>query len=101
MKVRVTTGLLSLVGVFCAPTVAGAQGPPRQSPVRFTEVVELEVRRSVRLPGSVESRDSSRVAAEVQGLVERLVVGGCNRRPGTYTSQVVQFRAILPSGFGQ
>jgi len=66
------TGLLLATGVVWAWTVAGAQGPGAPSAVRYTEVVEREVRRGVRLPGSVVSRASSLVAAEVDGLVERL-----------------------------
>ncbi|HET9481512.1 MAG TPA: efflux RND transporter periplasmic adaptor subunit [Candidatus Polarisedimenticolia bacterium] len=41
--------------------------PP--SPVRYTEAKEHTVRRQIRLPGSVESRASSVVAAEVPGMV--------------------------------
>jgi RND family efflux transporter MFP subunit len=44
--------------------------PP--SPVRFTEAREHLVRKSIRLPGSVESPNSSLVATEVEGLVQKL-----------------------------
>jgi len=47
-------------------TVTVAQ---QASPVRFTEVQNHEVRRSIRLPGSVEARTASVVATEVAGYV--------------------------------
>jgi membrane fusion protein, multidrug efflux system len=47
---------------------ARAQEPPA-SPVRYTEVREAPVRRTINLPGTVESRTSSLVATEVEGLV--------------------------------
>jgi RND family efflux transporter MFP subunit len=72
MKDRVMTRLLLAMGVVWAWNVAAAQGPGAPSAVRYTEAVEREVRRGVRLPGSVASRASSLVAAEVEGLVERL-----------------------------
>jgi RND family efflux transporter MFP subunit len=72
MKVRSTHWLWLAVGLAWAWAAAGAQGPGGSSPVRYTEVVEREVRRAVRLPGTVEARDSSLVAAEVEGLVEDL-----------------------------
>jgi RND family efflux transporter MFP subunit len=54
--------------LFAVVTTA-AQEP---QPVRYTEVVDHSVRRSIELPGSVESRTSSVVAAEVAGLVVQL-----------------------------
>jgi RND family efflux transporter MFP subunit len=72
MKVRTTQGLWLAAALAWAGTAAVAQGPGGASPVRYTEVVEREVRRSVRLPGTVEARDASLVAAEVEGLVEDL-----------------------------
>jgi RND family efflux transporter MFP subunit len=72
MKDRVMTRLLIATGVVWAWATAVAQGPGPPSAVRYTEVVEREVRRGVRLPGSVASRASSLVAAEVEGLVDRL-----------------------------
>ena len=66
--------------LFClASLVAGAglqsvwgQGPPA-APVRFTEARQHQVRRSLALTGSVESRRISVVASEVEGVVEQLV----------------------------
>lgn len=61
-----------------------AQGGPGPSPVRFTEVVTREVRRAVTLTGSVESRDSSLVAAEIDGVVETIAAReGDTVRKGT------------------
>ncbi|MEK7863669.1 MAG: efflux RND transporter periplasmic adaptor subunit, partial [Chloroflexota bacterium] len=47
-------------------------GGPPASPVRYTEAREAPVRRVIQLSGSVESRISSLVATEVQGLGEEL-----------------------------
>ena len=44
-----------------------AQAPPAQA--RFTPAREHDVRRTIRLSGSVESRTSSVVASEVAGVV--------------------------------
>ena len=53
------------------PYAAQAQGPGgRPSPVRYTEAREHAVRRSIQLPGTVESRTVSLVATEIEGLVE-------------------------------
>ncbi len=65
------------VSLACAAVAAGAQtvwaqGPPA-APVRFTEAREYQVRRSVILTGSVESRRISVVASEVEGVVEQLM----------------------------
>jgi RND family efflux transporter MFP subunit len=69
---RKLESLLALAGVCaCAAGAANAQGP---TPVSFTEVADHAVRRSVDLPGTVESRIASVVAAEVGGLVVRLDV---------------------------
>jgi RND family efflux transporter MFP subunit len=53
--------------VLAGVTSSLAQMPPTL--VRFTPAREHEVRRTVRLPGSVESRTNSVVASEVAGLV--------------------------------
>jgi len=53
-------------GAVALATAAVAQ---QASPVRFTEVQNHEVRRSIRLPGSVEARTASVVASEVAGYV--------------------------------
>jgi RND family efflux transporter MFP subunit len=57
--------ILAAAGLTVA-TVAVAQ---QASPVRFTEVQNHEIRRSIRLPGSVEARTASVVATEVAGYV--------------------------------
>lgn len=56
------------------PAPASAQGPPGMppSPVSYTEAREHAVQRTLRLPGSVESRTMSVVASEVAGLVLEL-----------------------------
>jgi RND family efflux transporter MFP subunit len=65
---------LSLLGVILA-AAAGvwAQGPPA-SPVRYTEAREHAVRRTLRLPGTVESPTVSLVASEVAGVVAEFSV---------------------------
>ena len=50
-----------------------AQGPGGPAPVRTTVALGLDLERSVRLTGSIESRRSSVVASEVEGLVQQLV----------------------------
>ncbi|MGH9813909.1 MAG: efflux RND transporter periplasmic adaptor subunit, partial [Candidatus Acidiferrales bacterium] len=50
-----------------------AQGPPA-SPVRYTEAREHPVRRTLRLPGTVESPTVSLVASEVGGVVAEFPV---------------------------
>ncbi len=50
-----------------------AQGPPA-SPVRYTEAKEHPVRRTLRLPGTVESPKLSLVASEVEGVVAEFPV---------------------------
>lgn len=59
--------------LLLAAVSAAAQGPQRASPVRYTEAREQSVRRAIVLPGSVESRVESVVAAEVSALVVELV----------------------------
>lgn len=54
-----------------AITPAAAQNAP-PSPVRYTEAQEYPLRRTIRLPGSVESRIESLVASQVAGAVEKL-----------------------------
>lgn len=66
-----------VVTLVCVTVSAGvssvrAQGPPA-TPVRSTEAREHQVRRSLALTGSVESRRISVVASEVEGVVESLV----------------------------
>ena len=70
---RAGAAALCLVALLLAPsaTPVGAQGPP-PGHVRFTEARKHAVRRTIRLPGSVESRTVSLVASEVAGLVAEL-----------------------------
>ena len=56
-----------VLALAAAPGV-WAQGPPA-SPVRYTEAREHAVRRTLRLPGTVESPTVSLVASEVAGVV--------------------------------
>jgi RND family efflux transporter MFP subunit len=75
-RFRVRT-LATASGAVAALLLAGpparleAQGPPGMppAPVRTTEAREHPVQRTLRLPGSVESRTISVVASEVAGLV--------------------------------
>jgi RND family efflux transporter MFP subunit len=60
---------LLLLCLLLLPGLCVAQG---QSHVRYTEARRHEARRSVRLPGTVESRTVSVVASEVAGLVVAL-----------------------------
>lgn len=59
--------------VLVAAAGVWAQGPPA-SPVRYTEAREHPVRRTLRLPGTVESPTVSLVASEVGGVVEEFPV---------------------------
>lgn len=58
-------------GLVAGPALAQGRGP---AAVRFTEAVNHEVRGTVRLPGSVESRTASVVASEVAALVVAMEV---------------------------
>ena len=58
---------------------AGAQFGSGPAPVEYTEAVEAEVRPTAELTGTVDSRRSSVVASEVEGLVVELAAR--NRRP--------------------
>lgn len=60
-----------LLGAACAVVLA-AQTPT--APVRFTPAKSQTFQSEVRLPGTVESRKSSEVASEVEGLVEEYPV---------------------------
>lgn len=53
-------------------TAAPAQGPGGSVPVGFARALERDVRQSVELTGSVESRSASVVAASVAGVVIEL-----------------------------
>ncbi len=66
----IAVGTVALACAAVSP--APAQNPP-PSPVRYTEAREHAVRRTIDLPGSVESRTSSLVAGEVEGLVMDLL----------------------------
>ena len=74
---------LLIVGAGCMVGVPAAaeQGMPA-SPVRYTEAREHMMRRSIRLPGTVESASMSLVASEVAGLVMELPA-----REGTTVNQ--------------
>jgi len=61
------------LAVLAGPVQPVAAQPPA-SPVRYTEAVQRNVHRSIRLPGTVESRVSSVVAAEVAALVVAMEV---------------------------
>jgi len=61
------------LGVLLLAVVSAAAQGQRPSPVRYTEAREQSVRRAIVLPGSVESRVESVVAAEVSALVVELV----------------------------
>ena len=65
-------GFVSLLTLLALPTAA-----QQDSPAFYTEARQHEIRRSVQLPGSVESLTSSVVAAETQGSVVKMEV-----RPG-------------------
>ncbi len=53
--------------IFFLSLIQAQQMPP--SPVRYTEVREYPLRRSVQLPGTVEAPRTSTVASEIAGLV--------------------------------
>ena len=61
-----------LVWGLVSVELAGAQGPPA-TPVRYTEARLHDLRQTVALTGSVESRRESVVASEVEGLVQELI----------------------------
>ncbi|MFQ5817653.1 MAG: efflux RND transporter periplasmic adaptor subunit [Terriglobia bacterium] len=66
---------LSTAVLFCLAAAGGAalaaQNPP-PAQVRYTEVRDYKLRRTIALPGSVEARTSSVLASEVAGLVVEL-----------------------------
>jgi len=66
-------GLAVLMLLTLTALAARAQQMPA-SPVRYTEARVIPVQRTIRLPGSVESRLESIVATEVAGLVEEKLV---------------------------
>ncbi len=66
-------GLARLVAAVALVGAAHAQPPEMPpSPVRFTEARSHDVRRTISLTGSVESRRASVVATEVAGVVSKL-----------------------------
>ena len=67
---RVVLG--SVIGFWAVPLALGQQPPPAR--VVFAEAREHSVRRTIELPGTVESRTAALVASEVDGLVEALRV---------------------------
>lgn len=69
---RLAAAGAALTLCFAGATDMSAQGPGGPAPVRTTEARSLDLERSVRLTGSVESRRSSIVASEIEGLVQHL-----------------------------
>ena len=69
-RVVPTVLVVTILGTALDPV--WGQGPPA-TPVRHTEARSHQVRGSLALTGSVESRRISVVAAEVEGVVEQLV----------------------------
>jgi RND family efflux transporter MFP subunit len=63
-----------IAGIVIATEMATPAAAQPAGLVRYTEVVEHRVRGTIALPGSVESRRSSVVAAEVRGLVVAMEV---------------------------
>ncbi|MGB6361363.1 MAG: hypothetical protein WBG64_01715, partial [Thermoanaerobaculia bacterium] len=72
MKQTNRSVLLMLVITLSLAPVIDAQEEAPAVPVRYTEARQASLRRSLDLTGSVESRRSSMVASEVEGLVEKL-----------------------------
>lgn len=58
------------VGLVLASGIGASAQQMPPSPVRYTEAREHSLRGTVRLPGTVESRTTSRVATEIAGLIE-------------------------------
>lgn len=86
--------------VVAAVALAGVGLAARQMPpanVRFTPAREHEMRRSVRLPGTVHASTVSVVASEVAGLVEALAVReGTSVRKGDVLARLrTDNRALL------
>ncbi|NIM02262.1 MAG: efflux RND transporter periplasmic adaptor subunit [Acidobacteria bacterium] len=67
MTVRGTT--LLLIASILALAPATAQQPSEVAPVQYTEARSIDLRGEVRLPGTVESRQTAIVAGEVAGKV--------------------------------
>ena len=85
---------LCLVGPLAQ--VVRAQGPSGPAPVRTTEARSLDLERSVRLTGSVESRRSSLVASEVEGLVQQLAAREGDRVKPNTTASTIQMTIWEP-----
>lgn len=71
MLARQWPAVAALLAGLAAPAAGQPPGMP-PSPVRFTEARSHDVRRTVSLSGSVQSRRASLVATEVAGVVSRL-----------------------------
>lgn len=69
---RALVGFLTFVAVGALADTVASQGPPA-TPIRFTEARAHQIRGSMVLTGSVESRRISVVASEVEGVVEQLL----------------------------
>lgn len=65
--IRISSAILLLTMAWPA---TGQDMPP--SPVRFTEAQQYSVRRTIQLPGTVESGTRSIVASEVAGIVSKM-----------------------------
>ena len=63
---------LRAIALSILAAVAAGEDEGPMSRVQYTEVLEHRVELEVELPGSVEAPQSSRVAAEVEGLVVEL-----------------------------
>lgn len=64
--------VLLLAMTLSLASAGKAQEEPPAAPVRYSEARRADLQRSIELTGSVESRRSSIVASEVEGLVEKL-----------------------------
>jgi RND family efflux transporter MFP subunit len=72
VNLRRITGWIAVLLLVSTSAPLWAQGGPGPSPVRYTEAVSREVHRAVTLTGTVDSRDTSLVASEVEGVVEKI-----------------------------
>ena len=101
MKIRMSR-FAAVGAIFCLVIVGPAvdsvlaQGPGGPAPVRTTGALSLDLERSVRLTGSIESRRTSLVASEVEGLVERLVAREGDRvKKGSHLVKLRQSNTAL------
>ena len=73
-SLRHAVGVVASFALVTGASITGLAAQPGMgpSPVRYTEAREHLLRRTVRLPGTVESVSMSLVASEVEGLVMEL-----------------------------